>query len=329
MAAVIERWTVTGPEFRGFYNVNAVAQTDAGVAIVRSRIPATDQMDLRPLDEVAILEAIAGRVYAPQVWRTDPARRFFVCSFVGEATLNEISPRGTAVMMQQMDSIIGTMAALTTVPVSAFVAMQRDSISALGLPVTSTLDMLVSHLGLLANEAIERRPILAAALSLPSVDGIVSAIPQREVARPDVLMHCDLHRKNLRTGAPGGGLYVLDWELALVGDPLYDLAVHIHKMSYPEWQKEAFISAWKERVMPTGWSDRDFGAYLAIERSKSAYVDLLRSMQNVLQGTVDAETMAIKYRSKLVDLARVVDVPVPSVESIAAEFRAEAARNEK
>lgn len=44
---VIRRWRVTGPEFRGFYNVNSVAETDAGTAMVRSGIPAADEMDLR------------------------------------------------------------------------------------------------------------------------------------------------------------------------------------------------------------------------------------------------------------------------------------------
>ena len=29
-----------------------------------------------------------------------------------------------------------------------------------------------------------------------------------------------------------GRTYFLDWELALWGDPVYDLAVHLHKMGY-------------------------------------------------------------------------------------------------
>ncbi|CAM5643364.1 hypothetical protein SGRIM128S_09667 [Streptomyces griseomycini] len=29
---------------------------------------------------------------------------------------------------------------------------------------------------------------------------------------------------------PQGGLWVIDWELAMIGDPLYDLATHLHLM---------------------------------------------------------------------------------------------------
>lgn len=47
--------------------------------------------------------------------------------------------------------------------------------------------------------------------------------------RPLVFVHSDIHRKNIiRDGAS----YFLDWELVLWGDPVYDLAVHFHKMDY-------------------------------------------------------------------------------------------------
>lgn len=49
--------------------------------------------------------------------------------------------------------------------------------------------------------------------------------------RPRKLLHGDLHSKNFVVDR-SGHLWTIDWELALVGDPLYDLATHLHLMGY-------------------------------------------------------------------------------------------------
>jgi thiamine kinase-like enzyme len=55
--------------------------------------------------------------------------------------------------------------------------------------------------------------------------------------RPFRLVHADVHRKN-----------ILDGELALLGDPVYDLAVHLHEMGYlPEEERRA-VAGWAEAL---------------------------------------------------------------------------------
>lgn len=49
--------------------------------------------------------------------------------------------------------------------------------------------------------------------------------------RPFRLVHADVHRKNVIAEATGRYVFI-DWELALPGDPVYELAVHLHKMDY-------------------------------------------------------------------------------------------------
>ncbi|MQA96947.1 MAG: phosphotransferase, partial [Streptosporangiales bacterium] len=70
----------------------------------------------------------------------------------------------------------------------------------------------------------------------------------------------------------------LDWELALWGDPVYDLAVHIHKMGYQPEERERLTSLWKRRMAEehtTGW-EHDLAVHLSHERVKSAIVDAVR-----------------------------------------------------
>jgi aminoglycoside phosphotransferase (APT) family kinase protein len=292
--------------------------------MVRSGIPAADEMDLRLLDEVATLHAIAGRVRAPRVWLNDPRGRFFICSYVGDETLDEVAPDRTAITIDQMRSIVAAVVSLASVPTARFRRGQEAALALMGLPAASTHETVRAHLLRIAADVFGRFPELAGRLALPTPEDLATALFPCDSSRPEQLIHCDLHRKNLRTGAPRGGLYILDWELAMVGDPMYDLAVHLHRMEYPAGQREACISAWREEAIPRGWSDNDLRAYLAIEKSKSAYVDLVRGMQTVLSGATDPDSAAGTYEAKLRDLALVTGTAVPTATRIAALFRAEA-----
>jgi aminoglycoside phosphotransferase (APT) family kinase protein len=101
----------------------------------------------------------------------------------------------------------------------------------------------------------------------------------RLTQRPFVCVHADVHRKNMIVD--GGFSTFLDWELALWGDPVYDLAVHIHKMAYLPEEHEALVSRWLADMPAdhtTGW-EHDLDAYLAHERIKSAIVDAVRYSQ--------------------------------------------------
>ncbi|MGH8908766.1 MAG: phosphotransferase [Egibacteraceae bacterium] len=60
----------------------------------------------------------------------------------------------------------------------------------------------------------------------------------------------------------------IDWELALWGDPLYDLAVHLHKMAYLPAEKDALLQRWASAdpaASRPGWQD-DLTTYLRHER---------------------------------------------------------------
>jgi aminoglycoside phosphotransferase (APT) family kinase protein len=73
-------------------------------------------------------------------------------------------------------------------------------------------------------------------------------------------------------------LTIIDWEMALVGDPLYDLVRHMHlTATRPEIRERMFLR-WQRRLAPKytrNWR-KDWTVYRSIEIVRSAYIDLDR-----------------------------------------------------
>ncbi|MFB7089477.1 phosphotransferase [Streptomyces sp. NPDC056296] len=98
--------------------------------------------------------------------------------------------------------------------------------------------------------------------------------------RPFCLLHADLHRENFIVDMDRR-LWTIDWELAMVGDPLYDLATHLHLMRYPLWQGRRVTEEWRrvvEAVRPggsNGWQ-QDLRLLIGYKRAQSVFTDVIR-----------------------------------------------------
>jgi hypothetical protein len=119
-------------------------------------------------------------------------------------------------------------------------------------------------------------------------DGPLGRAGGRLTDRPFCLLHGDLHRENLIVGAGDGALWTIDWELALIGDPVYDLATHLHLMRYPAAQQRTLILRWAgtmEAALPGAAAglDRDLPRYLHYKRVQSVITDGIRHAQAVCQ----------------------------------------------
>ncbi|MFD8193521.1 phosphotransferase [Streptomyces wuyuanensis] len=103
--------------------------------------------------------------------------------------------------------------------------------------------------------------------------------------RPFCLLHGDLHRENLVLDARGT-LWTIDWELAIAGDPLYDLATHLHLAGYPDRQAVAVAGEWAHRVerarpgASRGWR-HDLRLLLAFKEAQSVFTDVIRGALTV------------------------------------------------
>ncbi|MEW2163328.1 phosphotransferase [Streptomyces sp. NPDC007084] len=106
--------------------------------------------------------------------------------------------------------------------------------------------------------------------------------------RPFCLLHADLHRENFIVDAERR-LWTIDWELAMFGDPLYDLATHLYLMRYPAAQERRVIRQWREAVEGV---DRRYSAehaddlrkLLAFKRAQSVFTDVIRTARTLDRG---------------------------------------------
>ncbi|MDF2271210.1 aminoglycoside phosphotransferase family protein [Streptomyces coacervatus] len=138
--------------------------------------------------------------------------------------------------------------------------------------------------------------------------------------RPFVLLHTDVHRANVVVRRHG--ISVIDWELAIYGDPLHELATHIVRIGYTKAEQQRFVSLWAEALQEvdrgklTAGLHKDLGTYLAFEYAQSVFTDVMRA---ALSLPVDAGEQHFLAAGERVSLAmerareslKLDDVPVP------------------
>ncbi|MFF3948937.1 phosphotransferase [Streptomyces sp. NPDC001902] len=214
-----------------------------------------------------------------------PAGVTFV-EFIEGRTLGDLTDPGKSVPRRYRRRLIQFFGSLVSVDASGICADRVCGNEPGHLPFggndsTSFLGNLIDHTrGVLD----KRRPVLDSlfdALAIP--DGLLETLPDalgNLTRRPFALLHGDLHRENLVVDGDGE-LWTIDWELARIGDPLYDLATHLHLMRYPRRQERQMVRGWRKVVGKSlpGASDavaRDLPRYLAYKRVQSVYTDVMR-----------------------------------------------------
>ncbi|MFD3380790.1 MULTISPECIES: phosphotransferase [unclassified Streptomyces] len=132
--------------------------------------------------------------------------------------------------------------------------------------------------------------------------------------RPFCLLHADLHRENFILDS-AGKVWAIDWELAMLGDPLYDLATHLHLMRYPARQEREIIQRWRaiaEEVREgssEGWFE-DLPRLRDYKKAQSLFTDVIRETQSlVVEGGFDARRLR-EASSKVRDVHRAAAEPL-------------------
>ncbi|MEU6540621.1 aminoglycoside phosphotransferase family protein [Streptomyces sp. NPDC047000] len=120
---------------------------------------------------------------------------------------------------------------------------------------------------------------LARLLGLPDADRLADILARHTVReRKPALLHGDLNPWNLVRRTDHLALTIIDWEMALVGDPLYDLVRHMHLTpTRPEIRTRMF-TRWERGLDLAHTADwrQDWRVYRWLETVRSAYVDLDR-----------------------------------------------------
>jgi aminoglycoside phosphotransferase (APT) family kinase protein len=140
-------------------------------------------------------------------------------------------------------------------------------------------------------------PVLARAREngLPDPAALEALLaPLAVTPRTPGLLHGDLNPWNL-VRLPGDDLALIDWELALTGDPLYELVRHLHLAPARPSLRARMFHRWSRALPPdrtAGWRE-DAPVYAHIERLRSAYLDLDRI---VTGSALDAPNVARAVR---------------------------------
>ncbi|MFE7836340.1 phosphotransferase family protein [Streptomyces sp. NPDC057474] len=124
----------------------------------------------------------------------------------------------------------------------------------------------------------------AVGIPYDAMQRFLSSVPSL-TERPFSLLHTDVHRANVVVSwVPGGErLFVIDWELAMYGDPLHDLATHLVRMEYEKAEHDLMVRLWADAMCRAGHSeataemDRDLPHYLDFEYAQSVYPDVMRA----------------------------------------------------
>jgi aminoglycoside phosphotransferase (APT) family kinase protein/tetratricopeptide (TPR) repeat protein len=273
----------------GFYNDNLRLDTQDGPVIVRIPLAGADEMDLRVWPEQQVLRAIAPYVdHVPRLLHSSSAPAFQIHEYIPGELLDNVAPRGTRVPPFVLDDVVQLFGQLVTVPLAEVPPPPH------GWPAdgdSASFAALLSDVtaGVWDRFRDEYGPLYAA-LGVPP-DPLAPAVRgwTHLSSRPFRLLHCDVHRKNIIVNQ--GGSTFLDWELALCGDPVYDLAVHLHKMSYQDDERQKVVHGWLQALpgeLTDGW-EPDLETYLVHERIKSALVDTVRYAKIVAERSAPEE----------------------------------------
>ncbi|MVO87986.1 phosphotransferase [Streptomyces sp. p1417] len=246
------------------------------------------------LSEEELLVALAGRVrWIPEVKEKDGFR---LQRFIEGRTLGASSPAGTSLPDDVVEQIITLFRQLVAVAPGTL-TVKRRCLERDRVPDGDTAGFLKGLIRFteervyLRNEPRFGRLFKEFAIDRNSFQVLRDRVKGME-SRPFTLLHGDLHRENFIVD-PDDRLWTIDWELAMVGDPLYDLATHLHLMRYPQDQADEVAHRWRlavedVRAGSAAGCKEDLELLLAYKRAQSVFTDVIRTAE-VLGTTPDRD----------------------------------------
>ncbi|MFD7277886.1 phosphotransferase [Streptomyces sp. NPDC059862] len=156
---------------------------------------------------------------------------------------------------------------------------------------------------------------LARELGLPEANRLREILSRNRVThRRPTLLHGDLNPWNLVRRNDDLALTIIDWEMALVGDPLYDLVRHMHLTPTRPEIRERMFRRWEGRLPVEYTRDwrKDWPVYRWIEIVRSAYVDLDRLVTGASLDAPNVRRAVDSYAMTLAAATASLGLPVRS-----------------
>ncbi|MEO3753467.1 aminoglycoside phosphotransferase family protein [Streptomyces sp. B6B3] len=309
--------TTTAPTLRGNHRVWHILRPTGDLAALgplkagrpRSGVHRFDPRCFDSEEDLLVELALLGVDRIPPVYRLG-TEDLLVHGYIEGEVLSALRPPGAPLSDLHLDQLVERFGGLATIPPSALELVH--SCPRPGRPrhggefMHGLVRFTRRHVYAVHRPELHR---LFAALRIdPGVlaaDGVLARAADRLTDRPFCLLHGDLHRDNLIVAQTDGALWTIDWELAMLGDPVYDLATHLHLMRYPRAQEFRMVTRWAEMMdqrLPGAARglDRDLPRYLAYKRVQSVFTDVIR------QGFEVRRTPPARLPEQLARTARVV-----------------------
>ncbi|MFE9973598.1 phosphotransferase family protein [Streptomyces hirsutus] len=265
--------------FKGTAHLNTVVRVPSTgrLVVVRRKLPDACGRERGILSEHAVLRLIEQApvpVAAPRTLAlgvSHPDDPFAIHTYEGPADADRPPNHPVnGLLPHEADGLVDQLRALTRVDCTPLDPL----VGAAGF-YPSLNDQLV----LLVAELPERSQRLARYLGLPDADRLRQILSRHEVSHRKLsLLHGDLNPWNLVRRDDAFALTIIDWEMALVGDPLYDLVRHMHLTPTRPEIRDRMFRRWERRLAPECTRDwqKDWQVYRRLEIVRSAYIDLDR-----------------------------------------------------
>jgi thiamine kinase-like enzyme len=293
----LENITDNSDCYKGYYNHNYFIQHNGQKYVLRVPQTNCDIMDIRVIPEAEVLHFVnKSSIPSPRLIYSDPQEKFYLHGFIDGHLVNDLYyfhkplpnyfPRILGKQMQVLHSL----------------NISHDfpgyhHIIAKSPDTRGFYSYLINHVSNLYKGFRRQYNLMYNSFMFPSDPFAAVAEDLMQInPREFVLCHCDIHRKNLLTTQPLQFI-ILDWEMALIGDPFYDIAVHFHKMGYSQPQKELFVASYYN-YKDTEFYEKflnEIEIYVRLEQVKSAIVDSVRYSKDVLQDVNDDMQKQIDY----------------------------------
>ncbi|MFF5343084.1 aminoglycoside phosphotransferase family protein [Streptomyces althioticus] len=300
-ALSVEGAAPAGWVFKGTAHLNTVVRVP-GVCypvVVRRRLPHVTRREPHFLSEHAVLRGIEEAkvaVNAPKalaLGETHPNDHFAIHTYMGPEDVDRPPNHPVhGLLPHEADGLVDQLCALTHVDYK-----QIDP--AAGEPGFHR--WLKGELVRLVGALPRKTEQLARQLGLPDAERLDQILSRQEVShREPSLLHGDLNPWNLVRR--DGGLSIIDWEMALIGDPLYDLVRHMHLTPTRPEIRDRMFHRWAGKLPPEYTRDwqKDWPVYRRLEVVRSAYIDLDRI---VTGASLDAPNVSRAVASYAVTLA--------------------------
>ena len=275
----------------GYHNENYVLSLGEDRYVLRLPVEDFEEVDIRINDENIMLQYAAEHldflnapkyIYSGEVGETTYSIHSFVNGQNLSEAVSDVTVLDNAIVMQLASNIAQMHVVSSRHPI-----IQKK----LYYDVQSFYNFDYNFIYNLSHKWFERLKPMYKELGFPDcLSDILPYLGSQLSERTFSLCHCDIHRGNLMCENMNNILKLrfIDWELVQYTDPIYDVAVHFHKIHYSPEQEQMFLAKYCE-MMGLDLDDtfNQIQVYEQLEEVKSCIIDAIRYASAIEDATQD------------------------------------------